>query len=92
MEPLPPNIAKPFEYKTGSGAHLHFHIADGLTGKNLFPLKEGEEDWKGLGSSKTAIHLNFYPPEKNMPSRKQAFLFLSQTPRIGKKLPFLNPI
>ncbi|WP_022665869.1 type III glutamate--ammonia ligase [Desulfospira joergensenii] len=49
-------VAKPFEDKTGSGAHLHFHIADLLSGNNLFPLQEGEEDWKGLGISKTAIH------------------------------------
>jgi glutamine synthetase len=49
-------LAKPFEDKTGSGAHLHFHLADVKTGKNLFPLKSGEEDIKGLGMSKTAIH------------------------------------
>ena len=49
-------LAKPFEDKTGSGAHLHFHVADVLSGENIFPLKEGEEDWKGLGISKTAIH------------------------------------
>ena len=49
-------LAKPFENKTGSGAHLHFHIADIATGKNLFPLAKGEKDWKGLGLSKTAIH------------------------------------
>ncbi len=49
-------LAKPFEDKTGSGAHLHFHLADVETGKNLFPLKSGEDDTKGLGVSKTAIH------------------------------------
>ena len=49
-------LAKPFEDKTGSGAHLHFHVADLSSGENIFPLKEGEEDWKGLGISKTAIH------------------------------------
>ena len=49
-------LAKPFEDKTGSGAHLHFHVAKLSTGENLFPLKRGEEDWKGLGLSKTAIH------------------------------------
>ena len=49
-------MAKPFEDKTGSGAHLHFHIADIKTGKNLFPLKQGENDWKGLGLSKIAIY------------------------------------
>lgn len=49
-------LAKPFEDKTGSGAHLHFHLADVNTGKNIFPLKEGQPDWKGLGISKTALH------------------------------------
>lgn len=49
-------VAKPFEEKTGSGAHLHFHVADAVTGTNIFPLKEGETDWKGLGLSKTALH------------------------------------
>ena len=49
-------LAKPFENKTGSGAHLHFHIADINTGQNLFPLEQGEDDWKGLGLSRIAIH------------------------------------
>ena len=49
-------LAKPFEDKTRVGAHLHFHVADAESGKNLFPLKDGQADWKGLGLSKTAIH------------------------------------
>ncbi|WP_320042959.1 type III glutamate--ammonia ligase [uncultured Desulfobacter sp.] len=49
-------VAKPFKDKTGSGAHLHFHVADAESGKNLFPLEDGQTDWKGLGLSKTAIH------------------------------------
>ena len=49
-------MAKPFADKTGSAAHLHFHVADSATGKNLFPLAEGEKDWKGLGYSKLAYH------------------------------------
>ena len=49
-------LAKPFEDKTGSGAHLHFHLAEVKTGKNIFPLEEGQTDWKGLGISKTALH------------------------------------
>ncbi|GBC59182.1 glutamine synthetase [Desulfonema ishimotonii] len=49
-------MAKPFDDKTGSGAHLHFHLADAESGENLFPLRPGETDWKGLGLSKTAIH------------------------------------
>ena len=49
-------LAKPFADKSGSGAHLHFHIADHASGENLFPLKKGDADLKGLGMSKTAIH------------------------------------
>ncbi len=49
-------MAKPFADKTGSAAHLHFHVADVNTGANLFPMKPGEKDWKGMGLSKTAIH------------------------------------
>lgn len=49
-------MAKPFDDKTGSGAHLHFHVADAGTGENLFPMTDGEGDWKGLGLSKTAVH------------------------------------
>jgi glutamine synthetase len=51
-------MAKPFESKTGSGNHLHFHVADAKTGENLFPLKQGEKEWKDerLGYSKLAYH------------------------------------
>lgn len=49
-------MAKPFNDKTGSGAHLHFHVADVKTGRNLFPLEPGAEDTKQLGLSKLAIH------------------------------------
>lgn len=49
-------MAKPFDDKTGSGAHFHFHVADADTGENLFPLNGDGSDWKGLGLSKTAIH------------------------------------
>jgi glutamine synthetase len=51
-------MAKPFANKTGSGNHLHFHVADAKTGKNLFPLPEGQKDWKDkrLGYSKLAYH------------------------------------
>ena len=49
-------MAKPFKDKTGSGAHLHFHVADAKTGKNLFPLDPGSRDIKGLGLSKLAVH------------------------------------
>lgn len=49
-------MAKPFESRTGSGAHLHFHVADAATGKNLFTLPEGEPDGKGLGISRLGLH------------------------------------
>jgi len=49
-------MAKPFDGKTGSGAHFHFHVADAATGRNLFPLNGAGEDLKGLGLSETAIH------------------------------------
>jgi len=49
-------MAKPFEDKTGSGAHFHFHVADARTGENLFPLADGAPDTKGLGLSETAIY------------------------------------
>lgn len=49
-------MAKPFDDKTGSGAHLHFHVADAADGGNLFPLPTGDEDLKGLGLSQTAIY------------------------------------
>lgn len=49
-------MAKPFSDKTGSGAHLHFHVADAETGRNLFPMNNGDPDWKGLGLSELGIH------------------------------------
>ncbi len=49
-------MAKPFADKTGSAAHLHFHVADAASGKNLFPLEPGAKDPKGLGLSKIALH------------------------------------
>jgi glutamine synthetase len=51
-------MAKPFADRTGSGNHLHFHVADAKTGKNLFPLEKGKKDWKDvrLGYSRLAYH------------------------------------
>jgi glutamine synthetase len=49
-------MAKPFMNRTGSGAHLHFHVADAKSGKNLFPLGNKEKDLKGAGYSKLAYH------------------------------------
>lgn len=42
------HMAKPFSARTGSGAHLHYHVADAADGRNLFT--DGS-DPKGLGFS-----------------------------------------
>ena len=47
------HMPKPFTDRTGSGGHIHFHLADATTGENLF-LDEG--DPQGLGLSQTALH------------------------------------
>jgi glutamine synthetase len=44
-------MAKPFADRTGSGAHLHYHLADAETGRNLFAA---ERDSRGLGLSELA--------------------------------------
>jgi glutamine synthetase len=46
-------MAKPFSTRTGSGAHMHYHLADAATGANLF---HDETDPRGLGLSKLADH------------------------------------
>jgi glutamine synthetase len=46
-------MAKPFSDRTGSGAHMHYHLADAETGRNLFAATE---DRRGLGLSETAYH------------------------------------
>jgi glutamine synthetase len=46
-------MAKPFADRTGSGAHLHYHLADAETGRNLFTA---ENDPRGLGLSTVAYH------------------------------------
>jgi glutamine synthetase len=46
-------MAKPFGDRTGSGAHMHYHIADATTGKNLC-VDEG--DPRGMGHSALAYH------------------------------------
>ncbi len=48
------HMAKPFADQTGSGAHIHFHLADARTGKNLFVADS--DDPRGLGQSKLAYH------------------------------------
>ena len=45
------HMAKPFFDRTGSGLHIHFHLADAETGNNLFL---DENDRRGLGLSETA--------------------------------------
>jgi len=47
------HMAKPFSDRTGSGLHVHFHLADVKTKKNLFlDMKDKRE----LGLSKIAYH------------------------------------
>jgi glutamine synthetase len=47
------HMAKPFADRTGSGLHVHFHLADAASGNNLF-LDEG--DRRELGLSTAAYH------------------------------------
>jgi glutamine synthetase len=44
-------MAKPFSTRTGSGAHMHYHLADPSQGGNLF---HDEADPRGLGLSALA--------------------------------------
>ncbi len=46
-------MAKPFSDRTGSGAHMHYHLADAETGKNLFTA---DQDRRGLGLSDVGYH------------------------------------
>jgi len=46
-------MAKPFADRTGSGAHMHYHLAAADTGVNLFAA---ERDARGLGLSELAYH------------------------------------
>jgi glutamine synthetase len=46
-------MPKPFADRTGSGAHLHYHLADAETGRNLFAA---DKDPRGLGLSEPAYH------------------------------------
>ena len=47
------HMAKPFSDRTGSGGHIHYHMADSETGDNVFL---DESDGQGLGLSETAYH------------------------------------
>lgn len=46
-------MAKPFSDRTGSGAHMHYHLADKEPGRNLFAA---DKDRRGLGLSELAYH------------------------------------
>jgi glutamine synthetase len=46
-------MAKPFADRTGSGAHMHYHLAAAETGRNLFAA---DKDHRGLGLSELAYH------------------------------------
>ncbi len=46
-------MAKPFANKTGSGAHMHYHLADAESGANLFL---DVDDPQGLGLSPLCYH------------------------------------
>jgi len=47
------HMAKPFADRTGSGLHVHFHLAEAETGKNVFT---DESDANGLGLSQLAYN------------------------------------
>ncbi|HEV3263079.1 MAG TPA: type III glutamate--ammonia ligase [Gemmataceae bacterium] len=46
-------MAKPFTDRTGSGAHMHYHLAEAETGRNLFTA---DQDRRGLGLSELGYH------------------------------------
>ena len=47
------HMAKPFADRSGSAAHIHFHLASTESGKNVFL---DNEDKQGLGLSEAAYH------------------------------------
>ncbi len=47
------HMPKPFSDRTGSGLHIHFHLADADNGKCLF---DDASDTRGLGCSEFAYH------------------------------------
>ena len=46
-------MAKPFADRTGSGHHMHYHLADAETGRNVF---SSDTDPRKLGLSEVAYH------------------------------------
>ena len=47
------HMPKPFSDRTGSGLHVHFHLADEESGQCVF---EDTDDTRGLGCSETGYH------------------------------------
>ncbi|MBC8351468.1 MAG: type III glutamate--ammonia ligase [Planctomycetes bacterium] len=47
------HMPKPFSDRTGSGLHVHFHLADAVTGKCVF---DDAADARGLGCSELGYH------------------------------------
>jgi len=47
------HMAKPFSDRTGSGLHVHFHLADANSGDGVF---EDSKDARGLGCSQLGYH------------------------------------
>jgi glutamine synthetase len=47
------HMPKPFSHRVGSGAHIHYHLADAETGENKFV---DAQDKRGFGLSKMAYH------------------------------------
>ena len=47
------HMPKPFSDRTGSGLHIHYHLADAETGASLF---DGDSDARGLGCSELAYY------------------------------------
>jgi glutamine synthetase len=47
------HMPKPFSDRTGSGLHVHYHLADVNSGENVFI---DHDDARGLGCSKPAYH------------------------------------
>ena len=47
------HMPKPFRNRTGSGAHIHYHLADAATGENKFV---DAQDKRGFGLSPMAYH------------------------------------
>ncbi len=47
------HMPKPFADRTGSGLHIHFHLADADSGKCLF---DSDSDSRGLGCSELGYH------------------------------------